>query len=118
MSRRRPAVGTMTPPCPKCWSRSTIQIAEHLDERTFFCAMCEHTWSVEDRSEQTRPLAAPIATERPATYETRDNGQLRARLAATIDRATTVMETCRALQRLSRHRRELRQLARLALRPQ
>ena len=33
------------PACPSCRSTETVQTSDHLDEKLFFCAACEHTWS-------------------------------------------------------------------------
>lgn len=37
---------TNAPPCPSCKSNRTVKTFEHLGEELFFCARCEHTWSV------------------------------------------------------------------------
>jgi transposase-like protein len=32
--------------CPSCRSKNTIRTHEQLGEQLFFCADCEHTWSI------------------------------------------------------------------------
>jgi transposase-like protein len=124
MSRRRPPFDSGPPPCPECRAHNTIQVAVHLDERTFFCPACEHTWCVSGERTAQR---GPFAVLRPAARENAPSPEgghparvhvLRVRLAETIRRAATLLETSRALHRVSRHRRQLRHLSRLALRPQ
>jgi hypothetical protein len=93
-----------------------------LDERTFFCPACEHTWCIDGRSPHAAPQALPVETA-PTVVSDRggENARLRAiveRLGGTLRRAATVLEISRALHVLSQHRRHLRHLARLALRPQ
>jgi len=34
------------PLCPKCQSDQTTPTVERFGERFYFCAACEHTWSV------------------------------------------------------------------------
>jgi transposase-like protein len=34
------------PACPSCHSKKTIRTHEQLGEQLFFCANCEHTWSI------------------------------------------------------------------------
>jgi transposase-like protein len=34
------------PACPSCHSKKTIRTHEQLGEQLFFCADCEHTWSI------------------------------------------------------------------------
>ena len=43
----------VTPACPSCHSKNTIRTHEQLGEQLFFCANCEHTWSI--RAGKTPP---------------------------------------------------------------
>lgn len=42
-------MGTVTPHCPACSSRGTIQTFERFGRLSFFCMECEHSWSAVDR---------------------------------------------------------------------
>lgn len=38
-------MGSVTPHCPACSSRGTIETFERFGRRAFFCMECEHSWS-------------------------------------------------------------------------
>jgi MFS superfamily sulfate permease-like transporter len=100
-----------------------MQVDAHLDERTFFCRSCEHTWSIDGRRDQRAlPEALLLDTKwAPASDNRNPATRTRAvieRLRETLRRARVELETSHALCRSSQHRRHLRHLARLALRPQ
>jgi hypothetical protein len=63
------------PPCPRCRSTSTIQTFEHLGERVFFCAECEHSWGVypgvvppDDEIPRLSPASGSAEVDPPAPW--------------------------------------------------
>jgi transposase-like protein len=45
-ARARESVAKEGRTCPSCHSKNTIRTHEQLGEQLFFCAHCEHTWSI------------------------------------------------------------------------
>jgi Zn ribbon nucleic-acid-binding protein len=37
-------MGSVTPHCPACSSRGTIETFERFGRHAFFCMECEHSW--------------------------------------------------------------------------
>ena len=53
VTRDQPEMG---PRCPQCASTNTINTIEHVGNRYFFCADCEHSWRVEQGGTEARSL--------------------------------------------------------------